>query len=133
MRQSEKVPEELLTALATSLENESEQVILLYDSGSCEVRRARLAGLSIFPGGLRIPTPELRSTPLYMSEAHCPVWFHLLSIDAEALQVKSLNVTAYPTIASPTGGGMMTRTGPLPLADIRETAATLWLVEGQTP
>lgn len=128
MRQSEQVPEELLTSLAISLESDSAREIFLYDSGTCQVRSAQLSGLSIFPGGLRIPTPEPRSTPLYMSEALCPVWFHLASINSEPLQVRELNIVGYPTMHNPAAVGLMARTGELPVSEIRETGATLWQV-----
>ena len=62
MRQSESVPEEVLTTLATNLENGEEQTVYLYDSGLCDVRHAVLSGISIFPGGIRIPTPKPRAT-----------------------------------------------------------------------
>lgn len=130
MRQSEQVPEDMLSALAMSLENEPAQEILLYDSGTCEVRRAQISGLSIFPGGLRIPTPEPRSTPLYMSEALCPVWFHLASIEAEPLKVREIGIVGYPTLRPGAIGGPVARTGNLSVVEVRETGATLWQIEG---
>lgn len=127
MRQSEQVPEELLSSLSVSLERSPNLGILLYDSGNCQVRLARLSGLSMFPGGLRIPTPEPRSTPLYMSEALCPVWFHLTSIGSDPLQVHELDILGYPTLRKATTEVGVSK---LSLSEIRETGATLWQIDG---
>lgn len=129
MRQSESVPEDVLTSLARSLETGGEQTVYLYDSGLCEVRRAVLSGLSIFPGGIRIPTPEPRATPLYMSEALCPVWFHLTKIDGDPLVNAEIQVRSFPTLPRPREPDLARINMHVPLAELRESGATMWVID----
>jgi len=124
MRQSERVPRELLTQIA---ENPEKFSIYLYDAGSCEIRRATLKNLSMFPGGIRIPTPIPRSTPSYMAEALCPVWFHFSDIEDNPIEVEGLMIEDYPTLQDVKEPDKNKLREIITLNDLRETGATVWV------
>jgi hypothetical protein len=129
MRQSEQVPSELLNHLANSIRMNKQNDIFLYDSGTCNLRRATLIGLSAFPEGMRIPTPEPRKTPVYMSEAMCPVWFHLASIAEEPLDLKHLKLTGMPTLLRPRESDFAKIGTEVSIESFREMGPTLWEVD----
>lgn len=129
MRQSEIVPNELLAKVAEAPDAVD---VYLYDSGSCELRHAKLRSLSVFAGGIRIPTPIPPATPTYMAEALCPVWFHITEIEEEPIMIETMIILGYPTLDHEHEDNKKLGKA-TSLTELRDSGATLWVASFEVP
>ena len=100
--------------------------LLIFDSGTLEIRKVEFAGVSTFRPGFPIPTPNPDATPNYMRGALCDAWFHLTAIE-EPIDIHFVTIRDYPTLEA-------NRVKNLPQiavqpCELRETPVTCWIVE----
>lgn len=126
-RQKEEFPGDLFAFLSTTCHTRGAVPIHLFDSGAEQVRRAYLTAISAAPGGPPLPTPEIRCTPSYMSEALLPAWFKLSGIEPNPLLQPEVKVEGLPTLADPAAPDYELLTSSFcDLSKLRHSGATLW-------
>src|ERR1039458_3052834 len=101
-RQKERFPSELFSTIATTCREKGDIQLYLFDSGAEHLLNARLSGISAVPGGLQLPTPDIRSTPAYMTEALLAAWFKLIEISDSPVGTSSVRIEQFPTLIAPT-------------------------------
>jgi hypothetical protein len=126
-RQKETFPSALFASLSAECRSRASIPIYLFDSGTEQIHKAQLGGISAAPAGAPLPPPDSRCTPQYMAEAILPAWFKLTKIEESPLSEPIVQVTGLPTLPNPSAPDLDLLTHEIrDLSQLRHSGATLW-------
>jgi len=128
MRQHEIFPEKFLLELSLDLVQSSQSVLLVH-TGFRRLYSANLLGVSTYPDGQKISSPERTFTPKYMHESKCAAWFKLASF-SELRHPSISKISGFPTLPDLSiPDQSLLEDNNIPLSKFLTSEATIWEVE----
>lgn len=127
MRQYESSPTDVFAAFAKALENGTEPMVYLFDTGQTLLYAARLIDVRVALPGDTIGPPDLATAPDYYQRGSYPAWLRLASIEDAALEDQRWALGRFPTRPDDDPGDATGRAIES-LEELRQTDATMWAI-----